>query len=469
MSDIWKPFPKQERALTIWADMANEILFGGARGPGKTDAGQVWMLGEEIDDQGHLYIDHPRYRALILRRNYDDLTDWIDRAERMYKRYGARVVGKPAEIRWPSGAKFRLGHLRDKKSYEKYLGHEYQRILIEELTQIVKEDHYIKIIGSLRSTVDKLKPQIFCTTNPPGAGHIWVKKRFVTPAMPNTIFEGEDGRKRIYIPATLDDNPILMKKDPSYVAFLDGLKLTDPDLYESWRHGSWDVMAGQYFKTWRARTHTTNPFKPKDGLVKMAGVDWGRTNPFAFIAGALQNCEYLDNELNKFNFNRVWIFGEVYGTEKTPKEWASIIKKRFNIEDFSWIRGDPAMFHKLDDGSTSISKQFSEEGVNMLPANNDRIGGWEAVKNWFSIAPDGLPYCIISKSCVNLIEEIPTQVHDENKVEDLDTSGVDHAVDGLRYLLIHTKWIDAYAGVIQRKSHTPKIPGFTHVDPDSFK
>src|SRR3990167_4623469 len=170
MNEEWRPFPKQERALTLPASKVFEILFGGSRGPGKTDAGMVWLLGEEYKP-GKLYIHHPRYRALILRRSYDDLEDWLDRASYMYKRYGIKIAGKPAEIRWPSGAKFRLGHLKDKRSYEKYLGHEYQRELIEELTQIAREEYYTQILGSCRSTIEELKPQVFATTNPPGVGH----------------------------------------------------------------------------------------------------------------------------------------------------------------------------------------------------------------------------------------------------------------------------------------------------------
>nr|BDD48026.1 hypothetical protein 5 [Gammaproteobacteria bacterium] len=124
------------------------------------------------------YVDHPMYRALILRKNYEDLSDWLDRARSFYKRYGVTIVGKPAEVRWPSGAMFRLGHLKDMASIDKYLGHEYQRILVEELTLIPTEDIYNRILGSCRSTKEELRPQIFNTTNPGSVGHAWVAKRF---------------------------------------------------------------------------------------------------------------------------------------------------------------------------------------------------------------------------------------------------------------------------------------------------
>jgi hypothetical protein len=388
----------------------------------------------------------------------------------MYKRYGAKIVGQPAVVKWPSGAKFRLGHLKNRQSYEKYLGHEYQRILIEELTQISEEKHYDNILGSCRSTITELQPQVFNTSNPPGVGHLWVKERFVDPAPFNTIFQGEDKRGRIYIPGTVEDNPIWLAKNPGYIDYLESLKDKDPDLYRAWRHGDWDVMAGQYFKTFRRNTHVVPPFQPKDNLVKFGGFDWGRAKPFCFLAGALEKVVYIDDDLNEYKFNRIWIYRELYDVEKEPKEWAELIKRAVHLEQFDRISADPSIFHKKDDGSRSIADQFKENDVLLLPANNDRIGGWEVVKNWMSIAPDGLPYLLISEMCTNLIRTIPAQIHDENNPEDLDTNAEDHSEDALRYLLMHIVWIDAILGGIKRKQQQRLIPKHVNlVDPTKFK
>jgi len=208
-----------------------EVLYGGARGGGKTDAGLAWLLYD---------IGNPKYRALVIRRNADDLSDWIDRARQMYQGTGAEVVGKPAIIRFPSGAIIRTGHLKDEWAYTKYQWHEYHKILIEELTQIPNEESYMRLISSARSTVDGLKPQIFCTTNPWNIWHIWVKKRFVDVALAGDVYiDPISERGRIFIPAKIEDNPTLMEKDPEYVKYLDSLP---EDLRNAWRHGSWDVF-----------------------------------------------------------------------------------------------------------------------------------------------------------------------------------------------------------------------------------
>lgn len=239
----WKPQPKQELAL---ASDADEILYGGSRGGGKTDAGQAWLLYDK---------DNERYRALVIRRNADDLKDWTDRAGYMFKPTRAKITGNPAEIEFPSGAKVRTGHLKDENAFTKYQGHEYQKILIEELSHIPREKDYLKLIASCRSTVDGIKPQIFATTNPDDPGMEWIKERWEIPDEPDndkvytTYKEVEilnpDGtiekrqRKLVFIPAKIEDNPILTQKDPNYVVFLESLRTVDPSLYEAWRNGSW--------------------------------------------------------------------------------------------------------------------------------------------------------------------------------------------------------------------------------------
>lgn len=429
----WRPFPKQEIALQR---PEYEILFGGSRGPGKTETGLVWLTE---------HLDHPRFRALVIRKNSDDLSDWLDRANRMFSGFGVSIAYKPAILRFPSGAIIRTGHLKDDQAYTKYQGHEYQRILIEELTQIPDEKRYLQLIASCRTTVGDITPQVFCTTNPGGVGHQWVKARFVDPSPPITPF-GDTGRRRIYIPATIDDNPELTTKDPHYVKTLDALRETDEELWKAWRLGSWDTFAGQFFKEFRRDLHTCPPFVPKKGLTIVGGMDWGRTAPFAFLLGALQT-----KEMEGKVYYRLFIFMEVYGTDKNPKEWADIIKTKLrgfdlSTKDIRWIRGDPAMFTKGADNSMSIADQFLREGIRIQPASNDRIGGWSVVHNWLSLAPDNNPYLIIGENCNNTIRTLPSLIHDENRVEDVDTTGEDHTGDSLRYMVKHLKWVDGRVG-----------------------
>lgn len=238
----WKPTPRQTLALLANVD---ELLYGGARGGGKTDAGMVWMVEPT-------YIEHPKYRGLVIRKNSDDLKDWIDRAGTMYLPLNAVIKGNPAEIHFPSGAIIRTGHLNDEKAYTKYQGHEYQKMLMEELTKIPRESDYEKLLGSCRSTVPELKARVMATTNPDGDGHEWVKERWDCENADEQvrIFKDEETgieKTRLFIPAKVEDNPHLTEADPGYVAFLNGIK--DETLKKQWREGSWEEpnVEGSYY------------------------------------------------------------------------------------------------------------------------------------------------------------------------------------------------------------------------------
>jgi hypothetical protein len=231
----WKPQPKQEGAL---ASNADEILFGGARGGGKTDAGMAWLMYD---------LANSKYRALVIRRNATDLSDWIDRAGTMYSGAGGKYTGDT--FYFPTGARIRTGHLADKDAYQKYQGHEYHKILIEELTHISREADYEKLLASCRSTVDGLRPQIFNTTNPDGAGHDWVKERWSIPDNSHEpVITFKKGRKMAFYPSSVYDNKILIEKDKGYLTYLESI--TDEELKRAWLQGSWEGFGveGAYFK-----------------------------------------------------------------------------------------------------------------------------------------------------------------------------------------------------------------------------
>ncbi len=413
MAEEWRPHPIQEQVLRR---IEYEVLFGGSRGPGKTDTGIVWLTKT---------IKNPRSRSLVIRKNADDLSDWVDRASRLFRMEQATVAYRPAVITFPSGAIIRTGHLKDDQAYTKYQGHEYQRVLIEELTQIPDENRYLMLLGSCRSTID-IKPQIFCTTNPGGVGHGWVKRRFVDVAPPSTKYiDPNTGLSRIFIPATIDDNPTLKDKDPGYVQYLEGLKEKNLELWKAWRLGDWNTFAGQYFQEFRTDLHVIKPLIPSKSLVKIGGMDWGRVAPFAFLGAAIKVEEH-----DGVKFNRVIIYQEVYGTDKTPREWGEIIGRHVDLEDYGSIQADNQIFTLGNDSSISIADQFKQQNPlfhKLKAASKDRVGGWENIHNWLSIAPDGLPYLLITENCLNLVRTLPELVHDDIRVEDVDTDSEDHA------------------------------------------
>jgi len=430
----WKPNSgPQERAL-----QANvfELLYGGARGGGKTEAGIIWLT----DD-----IEHKLYRALVIRRNADDLSDWIDRANRIYSLLGGKMSGKPPIFRFPWGAVIRTGHLKDDQAYTKYQGHEYPRMLIEELTQIPTEKRYLQLLASCRSTIPELKPKTFLTTNPGEVGHAWVKERFIDPAPPNVKFKDPDtGHTRIFIPSTIDDNPALLNNDPGYVHRLEGLKKTDPQLYKAWRWGSWDVFAGQVFREWLREMngqeyHTVNSFDYKiEDCKKVICFDWGYNAPGCALWLAI-------TPQNKFGVSRVYVYRELYQNKKTPKEWAFDMKALNGNEDIDFMVLPHDCFARPQ-GGESIDSTFRKElKIKIVKghtqAKDARLNRIAITHQYLSEAIDGKPYLqTFEPQCPNLIRTLPLLVYDqkgdETKVEDIDTTQEDHTWDALSIGLV---------------------------------
>ena len=417
MKVFWKPHAgPQEEALRR---SETEILYGGARGGGKTDAGQVWLIEPE-------YVNNPRYRFLVIRKNHKDLSDWIDRARIMYSTLKVDTAGR--ELRFPSGAVGRTGHLKDKNAFSQYIGHEYHKLLIEELTLIPSFESYEKLLSSCRSTVPGLKPQVFATTNPGNAGHIWVKDRFVKHGPYNPYQDPDSDEWRIFIPSTVYDNPTLMENDPAYERRLRAIK--DEKLRRAWLDGDWDVFEGQFFDMWDEKIHVYKSFKIPKEWPRFRAIDWGYSDYFCCLWFAVGPD------------NHIWVYREFYRNRMTDGEYAESIRMLSKYDDGSDERiaytvGDPSSFSVTmpDTGKTRF-ETFAYNGVSVIPADNNRVEGWSRVREYLEVREyQGRPssWVHISEDCPNLIRTLPSLVHHERKVEDIEDGMEDHAPDTFRY------------------------------------
>ena len=420
----WRPNPGPQTEVLRRSEF--EILYGGARGGGKTDAGMVWMVEPQ-------YIKNPRYKGLVIRRNSDDLSDWTARARVMYQPMRASFAGNPPKITFPSGAFIRTGHLKDENAFGKYQGHEYQKILIEELTQIPRESFYEMLIASARSTVEDLPAQVFCTANPGGPGHAWVKGRFVDMSR-NRTYIPDGGRPRIFIPSTMDDNPVLAERDPEYVKTIESIK--DENLRMAWRFGDWDRFSGQFFNMWSPERHVVRPFAIPAGWQRFRCGDFGYSAPACVLWMAV---DYRGKH---------YIYRELYEANNTETVWARKVRSMSPVEEvITRSYYDPNIWARNREGSgdelrgytrESIADVFIREGFYVSPANNDRLSGWAKIKDMLYWDANKEPMLVVFDNCVNLIRTMPSLVYSDTRPEDMDTTGEDHAADALRYGVMHT-------------------------------
>lgn len=459
----WVPLPgPQQLAAALSKDKRyREILFGGARGGGKTDL-SIAIIGDRIRD--------PRAKQLVIRRNSGDLSDFEDRASQAFRGYGIKLRRNPMVLSGGQKTGRVLGgHLGDDDAYTKYQGHEYCRINIEELTQIPNQDRYEKLISSARSKYSDLFPQIFCTANPGGIGMAWVKRRFVAPDPKfnivlkhqyhyvdlkgkkktvhwQTVIDRLTGIWRAYVPATIDDNPILTESDPGYIQMLESLQATNPDLYEAWRNGSWDIQFGAVFEEFREYKHVFTKFKDFgisqdyfNGSFRIAGMDWGY-NDMAVILWAM-----FDNITEKQE--RSFIYREAADNKKPPTWWAKKFAEIQERDPVDVLALPHDAFSHLG-GNDPIADVFKRE-LEKLPVDKrprivkaDKLNkdikqaAVNATHDMLQDSEDGKPFLQIHHSCKYLIETLPTIVYAKDTGgEKLDDNNEDHALDAMFYTL----------------------------------
>jgi hypothetical protein len=212
---------------------------------------------------------------------------------------------RPPEFHFPIGSIVYTGWMRDEKSFEQYKGHEYQRIGVEEASQIPTREPYLMLLASNRSTVPDLKPKVALTSNPDGPLHDFLKKRFVKVYAPDgtlipwkTPFRDPiEKRIRIYIPGTKEDNQILLKADPLYYERMNNL----PEyLRRAWVEGDWEAQMSAMFPEFRPygpvigndgmepdeARHVVPEFRLPAWCHRWAALDWGHSHHTAVLWAA---------------------------------------------------------------------------------------------------------------------------------------------------------------------------------------
>ena len=224
-----------------------EVLFGGAAGGGKSYA--------QIIDALLFAVKYPQSKQLILRRTYPELEKSIIRTSlELYPREIASYQSSGHIWKFNNGSVIEFGNCDTENDIYKYQSAEYDIIRFDELTHFT-ETMYTYLISRVRGTNGYPK-QIKSSTNPSGIGHHWVKKRFIDPVPPMTVYKYEAG-SRIFIPSKVDDNFFLMKNDPQYRQRLKNLSKQDQ---KALLYGDWNLNDGAYFNEFNAQIHVIKPY-----------------------------------------------------------------------------------------------------------------------------------------------------------------------------------------------------------------
>lgn len=444
---VWSPQPGPQHAFIKCPVF--EVVYGGARGGGKTDA-----------NLGDFALHARRYgtnaKGLFIRRTRVALEPTIERAKQIYTPLGAVWREQKSRFEWPAGAVLYFRFLDRDADADNYQGHDYTRLYIEELTQFPTDGPVNKLKATLRSAAG-VPTGFRASCNPGGPGHTWVKSRYIDPGPFQIVreaftnpFDGSTVElSRVFIPAKLSDNPLLLKNDPLYVAKLQ--QSGSAQLVKAWLDGDWGIIDGAFFDKWSKARNVVEPFEVPRDWVRFRSMDWGSAKPFSVGWWAIVTD---DHQIGNKTLPRGAIvrYREWYGSTGKPNEGLKLtaeavaegIAAREANDVVKWGVLDPAAF--AEDGGPSIAERMRRNSkVQFFPADNKRVpgngamGGWDQMRQRINGPcdetgePIGPPMLYVFSTCRDFLRTVPILQHDPDRLEDLDTHSEDHVADEVRY------------------------------------
>jgi Terminase large subunit, T4likevirus-type, N-terminal len=414
------------------------VIFGGARGGGKTYAalGEWWIHSEDYG---------PEAKGLMVRKTREDLRDTINAGMQMF---GAAGVWKEkgSYFQMSNGGRLTCAYLENDQDAANYQGWSLTRVYVEELTQYAAPGPIFKLFATLRSATG-VPCQFRATCNPGGPGHHWVKQWAIDIGPYQVHVDHETGLDRVFIPSRLADNPKLLENDPGYINKLRASG--SPQLVKAWLEGDWNVIEGAFFAEFSTQRHVIEPFKVPDYWTRFRSMDWGSAKPFSVGWWAVCQDDFLTRG-RLVPRGAIIRYREWYGAKvgqpniglkmDAEKVAAGIVSRETeggHRERMAYGVLDPAAFAVIS--GPSIGETLIRHGAVFRRADNTRtsrdkrMGGWDQVRARLSGDPDGNPMMFFFDTCRDLIRTLPMMQHDENRPEDLDTDGEDHAVDEVRY------------------------------------
>lgn len=418
-----------------------EVLYGGAAFGGKSLCLVIDALRQ---------VEHPRYLAMLLRRQYSELEELIAYSHQFYPAMGGTPREQGRDWTFPSGSKILFRQMEHSEDWRKFMGRNTTYLGFDELVSFTQEQYEGLQIWN-RAAASGLKCYLRATTNPwpdiRGDGIEWIMNRWNIPrsvAVSETIhlketIETPNGNvtlTKAFIPATYKDNPVGLENNPQYLAQL--MRIPDEFKRQAFLDGVWGISPGAFFSTFNQMVHVLDPDEIKtrmykENIRKAVGMDYGSTSPTCLIFGA----QTLDGT--------VYVYDEYYVANKPIVYHAPRIVDMIGNENIS-ILGDPSMNIRgtkySDYTDKSIKDEFRDHGVYIRDANNDRLHGYQAIKEGFYFDKEldiEEPSIYISRKCRHLIADIEAAQQDDKDPDVVYEDGKLHALAAFRYLVMHIK------------------------------
>ncbi len=388
----------QEKFMSTPADIC---IYGGAAGGGKTYA----LLLEAMR-----HMNHPGYNSVIFRKEYTQITApgglW-DSSRRIYSYIKDTCPLKTPKLHWhfKSGATISFAHLGRDEDCDGWQGSQIALIGFDELTHFSEYSFFYML--SRNRTMCGIKPYVRATCNPDADSWVaefikwWIdqetgypipdrsgkvrwmvrlneviywfdsREEAVKAAVENGMGEQEaqtTPKSVTFIASTLQDNKILMKNDPGYLANLQALALVER---ERLLKGNWKIKAAAGLMFKRTKVNMLENL-PTDVILWARGWDLAATSEDedgepAYTAGVL---------IGKRKNGR-YIIADVINRRCSSAEVRELIKMTCITDRAKYGRvttrlpQDPGQAGK--DQAQSYLKLLAGFTVKILPESGDKV------------------------------------------------------------------------------------------------
>lgn len=468
MGVIWAPQPGPQHALITCP--IPEILFGGARGGGKSDG----VLGKYAIKQERYGVG---FNGVFFRKEMPQSDDLIERSRDIYGPLGAKWDVVKTQWRFPKGGRLRFRPLENVKAAAKYQGQNLSDAAVEEAGNYDASDPIDMLWGALRSKTG-VPVQMVLTANPGGAGQFWIKERYIDPAPAGMkilrvqLANGGE-HKRVFIPSRVQDNRALLTNDPNYI---NRLHLVGSEaLVKAWLDGDWNAVQGAFFDKWSVR-NIVRPFPIPNDWMRFRSMDWGTASPFSVGWWAIASDPYQGDGF-RIPRGAMVRYREWYGCTGKPNEGLKLTTEQIAAGIKKLEAGDQIRYGVLDpsafaeNGGPSIAENMARAGVSWMAGDNKRVpqhgamGGWEQMRSRILGDVEG-PQLYVFSTCKDFIRTIPVLQHSPLRAEDLDTNAEDHVADEVRYACMSRPWIPLKP---KPTNNPPDLWGRKNEEADSWK
>ena len=358
---------KQRRGWQILISCnKSRILFDGGSRSGKTALITEYLIRRALQ--------YPGSRQLAARkcRVHAKTSLWNDTFKSYLRRYLPsscyRLNETELSIRFSNHSEILLGGLDDSDRTEKILGNEYITVFLNEATQFSFETVQMAITRLAQRILDSsgnpVLPKLILDCNPRGPRH-WLHYVGVRHLDPETEQPLPDREKWERLSWSAYDN-----RNHLPAEYLKSLESLPEIMKDRMLNGIWRDNQGAVYTEFDEDIHCIDPFEIPENWKKIRAIDFGYTNPFVCLWGA------LDSD------GRLYIYREWYKASERTTEHARIIRE---------LSGSEKYLVTVADHDAADRAELESGGIRTTAAVKEVISGIQAVKNRLVKAGDGHP------------------------------------------------------------------------------